>query len=177
MAVAAAEPAPSGCPPNPKRVVRSRGGNIDYTGTAAGIADLCRVTRTLDGAGDLYMGVWRSDWPGAGEAYPAIKQVLAGPPGTKATFITRSLLTYQFKDSFINNGLETLTINGKPYRTVILAHERQGIEGNTYHSIITLWRDVATGITLKAREDQISGKSYGADTTWEAVRVEALSPG
>lgn len=177
LAAAAAERAPASCPPKPTRVVRNRGGVIDYLGTTAGIADLCRETRTSDGTGEFYMGAWRSDWPGAGEAYPAIKQVLAGPPGAKATFITRSWPGFQFTDSYINNGFETLTINGKPYRTVMLAHERQGIEGNTYHSIITSWRDVATGMTLKARENQISGQSYGPDTTWEAVRVEALPPG
>ncbi len=108
------------------------------------------------------------------DPYPAIKQVLRGPPGTKTTFVTRSVPGFQFIDSFINKGFETLTINGKAYRTVMLAHERQGIEGNTYHSIIIAWRDVATGMTLKTHEDQISGQSYGPNTTWEAVRIEAL---
>ena len=72
----------------------------------------------------------------------------------------------------VNEGREPLTINGRTYETLKLAHEREGVEGNTYHSIITSWRDIETAVTLKAIETQISGKSYGPDATWTATRVE-----
>lgn len=164
---------PAACPPEPVRVVRSAGGVVDYHGVVAGIPDLCRFERA-DGEGDFYFGVWRSNWPGAGQAYPALRETILGPVGTRSEFITRSVPGWQWKDAFINKGPAPLVVDGQSYQTLVVAHERTGIEGNTYHSVITSWRDMATGMTLKVVEDQISGRSYGPNTTWTAVRVERL---
>ncbi len=172
-ATQAAQAAPAACPPELTRIVRSAGGVIDYHGTVPGIPELCRVTRA-DGAGEFYFGVWRSDWPGAGQAYPALHAVLMGPEGTHASFITRSVPGLQWTDTLTNGGMETLTIDGHRYQALRLAHEREGIEGNTYHSVITSWRDVLTGMALQTVERQIAGQSYGPATTWHAVKVETL---
>lgn len=163
--------APAACPGRPVLVVRSAGGTLDYRGTADGLADLCRVERS-DGGGAFYFGVWRTDWPGAGQAYPALHTVILGPKGTQAAFVTRSVPGWQWTDSLVNEGREALTIDGQVYQTLRLSHERNGIEGNTYHSIITSWRDIATGVNLKVVETQISGQSYGPATTWTATRVD-----
>ena len=164
---------PAACPSHPTRVVRSAGGVNDYLGTVRGIPELCRMQRA-DGVADFYLGSWRSDWPGAGQAYPAIRAALVGGPGTRTSFVTRSYPGLQFTDTYINEGPDPITVDGVGYATVKIAHEREGIEGNTYHSVITSWRDTATGIVLKVVERQISGQSYGPDTTWTAVRVERL---
>lgn len=165
--------APAACPPEPMRVTRSAGGTIEYHGTVLGIPDLCLINRA-DGAGEFYFGIWRSDWPGAGQAYPVIRAVALASPGAKVTFITRSVPGQQFKDSFTNEGIEPVTVDGHTYQALKMAHERDGIEGNTYHSIITGWRDIETGVALRTEEQQISGKSYGPSTTWHAVKVEKL---
>ena len=69
--------------------------------------------------------------------------------------------------------LDPLPLVGDAQRAMRRAvHGREGIEGNTYHSVITSWKDLATGATLKTVEDQIAGQSYGPDTTWDAVRIE-----
>ena len=164
---------PAACPPQPVRVVRSAGGVIDYTGAVPGIPELCHVAR-VDGAGDFYFGSWRADWPGAGLAYPALRAVLLGGKGAKASFVTRSAPGLQYTDTLVNEGIEPTVVDGKTYQTLRLAHERNGIEGNTYHSIITSWRDVATGATLRANENQIAGQSYGPATTWHALKIQAL---
>ncbi len=165
--------APASCPSQPTRVVRSVGGAADYLGTVPGIPYLCRMQRP-DRVADFYIGSWRSDWPGAGLAYPAIRAVLHSGPGTRASFVTRSYPGQQFTDAFIHEGPDPLTIIGVRYATIKLAHEREGIEGNTYHSVITSWRDTKTGIVLKVVERQIAGQSYGPNTTWVATRVERL---
>jgi hypothetical protein len=154
-------------------VVHSIGGAVDYLGSVPGIPDLCHLRRA-DGEGDYYFGVWREDWPGAGQAYPAMLAAIRGPKGTRTDFITRSIPGLQWTDSFINEGMESMVVDGRTYLTLKLAHERNGIEGNFYHSIITSWRDVATGIALKAVEDQIAGQSYGPATTWTATKVQSL---
>ena len=166
---------PAACPSEPMQVVRSRGGVVNYLGTVPTVPDLCRMQRA-DGIGAFFYGSWRADWPGAGEAYPAIKQVVLGKPGDRIDFVTRSIPGMQWVDSFINEGREPLVVDGVSYTTLRLAHERKGIEGNTYHSVITVWRDVGTGVTLRVNENQIAGQSYGPDTTWRAVRVTRLPP-
>lgn len=167
-------PVPASCPPHPVRVVHSVGAAVEYGSTYPGIADLCSVRRG-GSEGYFYFGIWRIDWPGAGLAYPAIKTALTGASGTRTEFVTRSYPGLQWRDAISNEGTETLVVDGTRYATVRLAHEREGIEGNTYHSIITSWRDIRTGVTLKTVENQISGQSYGPDTTWTAVRVQDLS--
>ncbi len=169
----AATTQPAACPTVPVRVLRSNGPATQYNGVYPGIADLCYQVRGTD-PGYYYYGVWNMEWPGAGDAYPAIKTAMNAPKGTRTTFITRALPGWQWIDSFINEGIEPMTVDGRTYRVLRISHERNGIEGNTYHSIITSWRDVATGVTLKTVENQISGQSYGPDTTWQAVGVERL---
>ena len=169
----AAEPTPAACPTQPLRITRSTGETTTYRGTVAGIPELCSLTRP-DGSGAFYYGAWRSDWPGAGDAYPALHTVLLGPKGTSAAFDTHSIPGMQWHDTLVNQGRDTLMVAGKPHQVLILAHEREGFDGNTYHSIITSWRDVATGVTLKVVENQIAGQSYGPNTTWTAMQIEAL---
>ena len=171
--LAAPPEAPPDCPVARLRVVRSRGGTVDYLGAVPGIPSLCHMRRS-DGEADYYLGTWRSDWPGAGQAYPALWTVLHGPKGARADFVTRSVPGLQWTDSFINEGIETVRVGDTDHPALRVAHEREGIEGNTYHSIITQWRDLATGVNLKTVENQISGQSYGPDTTWQAVRIGTL---
>ena len=171
--LASAADMPAACPTQHVRVVHSIGAPTDYLGILPGMPELCHLQRA-DGAGDFYFGSWRSDWPGAGQAYPALHAVILGGEGTKASFVTRSVPGLQWTDTLVNGGVEPMVVDGRTYQTLKLAHERQGIEGNTYHSIITSWRDVATGLTLRAMEHQIAGESYGPDATWIALKVETL---
>ena len=170
----APQPPPAACPAQPVRVVRSTGGTVDYLGNVPGIPELCRMRRTADGEGEFYLGIWRSDWPGAGQAYPAIRTAIHGPVGTRTSFVTRSFPGLQWMDSYTNEGIETLVVGGEARLALRLAHEREGIEGNTYHSVITQWKDLATGVVLKTVEHHISGQSLGPGTTWDAVRIEVL---
>src|SRR4051812_23131854 len=136
---------PPACPAHAIRVERSVGGTVDYLGSVPGVPELCRLRRTSDGEGDFYLGVWRSDWPGAGQAYPAIRAAIHGRVGTRTSFVTRSFPDMQWVDSYTNEGVETLLVGGIARQALRLAHERKGIEGNTYHSMITQWKDLATG--------------------------------
>ena len=172
--LAAAAGPPAACPPAGTRVVHSIGAPTEYHGVHPLIADLCLIGHGNDEAAYYYYGTWRADWPGAGSAYPALKTAITGPAGTKQSFITRSVPGWQWLDTITNEGVEPVTVGGQVFQTLKIAHERTGIEGNTYHSVITSWRDVATGQQLKVVEHQISGQSYGPATTWTAVRLEAI---
>ena len=167
-------PIPVACPATPIEVVRSRGGVNDNYGSVPRIPDLCRISRSGE-TGNYYYGIWKTDWPGAGDAYPTIKYVIYGGLNTRASFVTRSVPGLQWIDTFINEGLQYMDVDGRPYLTLRIVHERNGIEGNTYHSLITTWRDVKTGVALRTYEQQISGQSYGPDTTWQAVKVVPIA--
>lgn len=173
LAAPALAAAPAACPTTPVRVLRSNGPATEHRGVYPGIPELCYQIRGT-APGYYYLGIWKSDWPGVGDAYPAMKTAIDGPKGTRTKFITRAWPGWQWIDSFTNEGIETMTVGNQVHRVLRLAHEREGIEGNTYHSIITVWRDVATGVPLKTVEDQISGQSYGPNTTWQAVKIETL---
>ncbi len=162
---------PAACPAGPVRVERSGGGETAYLGTVPGRPELCRMVRP-DGAGVFVFGVWRSDWPGAGEALPALRVVIEGGAGASASFDTHAGAGRQYHDSYRNEGTEVLVVGGRRFVALVLAHEREGFGGNFYHSVITSWRDVASGVTLKAVERQIAGESYGAGATWVATAVE-----
>ena len=169
----AAVGAPAACPSVPVRVLRSNGPATEHNGIYKDVPDLCYQIRGGT-PGYYYYGVWNMEWPGAGDAYPAVKTAINGPKGTRTSFITRALPGLQYVDSFVNEGLEPMTIGNRTYQVLRIAHEREGIEGNTYHSVITVWRDVATGVALKTVENQIAGQSYGPNTTWQAVGVEPI---
>ena len=168
----AAETYPA-CPPSPMPVFHSVGTPTTYTGVYPGIPELCHLGPTGAG-GYFYYGIWNMDWPGAGAAFPAMKTAINGPLGTRVAFVTRSYPGLQWTDTIINEGIEPLLVNGRTYRTLKMAHEREGIEGNTYHSIITVWRDTRSGANVKVVETQISGRSYGPDTTWTAIGIDPL---
>ncbi len=178
LAAALAAPAIAGaarptiCPAPGWQVERSIGAPVRYMGNISGIPDLCRMDRG-NGPALFYMGIWRADWPGAGDAYPALRAVIEGPPGTSATFITRSVPGLQWQDTVTNEGPDTVVVAGRRVATLKIAHERNGIEGNVYHSIITQWRSPSTGVTVKEIEQQIAGQSYGPGATWQATRLVA----
>ena len=113
---------PAACPAAPIEVVRSRGGVIDNLGSVREIPDLCRIIRSGE-TGQYYFGIWKTDWPGAGEAYPAIKSVILGGLDARASFVTRSVPGWQWTDTFVNEGVQYLEVDGRPYRTLRIMHE------------------------------------------------------
>jgi len=128
---------PPGCALQSLRVVRSSGDTVEHLGAEPGLPELCRLKRTSDAEGLFYLGLWRIDWPGAGQAYPAIRTAMLGASGTRTSFVTRSWSGMQWMDSYRNEGEEFVPVGGIRHRAPRLAHEREGIEGNTYHSVIT----------------------------------------
>ncbi|MGI3777881.1 MAG: hypothetical protein ACRYGC_11380, partial [Janthinobacterium lividum] len=109
--------------------------------------------------------------PGAGPPGPPRRAGPGGGAGASASFDTFAETGRQYHDSYRNLGTEVLAVGGRRFVALVLAHEREGFGGNFYHSVITSWRDVATGVTLKAEERQIAGQSYGAGATWVATAV------
>ena len=147
---------PASCPARPGFVLRSTALFFQYLGSEPGQPDICRAIR--DGqAVDLYSGIWDRTWPGAENARGALQKVISGPPGTAVTFDTVAAPGLQWHDTIRNEGVEDINLLGRTFHTLKIAHERVGFGGNTYHSIVTNWKDFQTGMILYANYQHISG--------------------
>ncbi len=157
------------CPPAPGVVERSQGPAVEYLGRDPSNPELCLLRRGSD-EGGFYFGTWKRDWPGAEDAYRALKQIYAGPPGTVVRFDTVAAPGFQWHETLRNDGLENLRVLDGTYRTMKVTHEREGFGGNTYHSIITQWKDVATGMGIYQNYIHIAGHPEPG-TSWDPTAI------
>ncbi len=166
-AMAAAAPPP--CPPAFGVVARSVGPAAIYLGADPADPELCRMKRGNDVA-EFYFGIWNKAWPGAEAARRAFRTIYAGPPGTSVTFDVSAGPGLQWHDTLRNGGMETLRVLGQSFPTMRVIHEREGFDGNSYHSIITQWKDLATGMAIYQNYQHISGHPEPG-TSWDPVSV------
>ena len=59
---------------------------------------------------------------------------------------------------------------GEIRRTMKVPHEREGYDGSTYHSIITRWKDVVTGMAICQTYNPIAGMPV-AGTPWTPLTI------
>lgn len=157
---------PRACPSGPARVERSTGSVVEYLGTDPSNPDICLLRRGGGPVTGFYYAVWATDWPGSVEAYAALRHILRSPPGTEVTFDTYMIPGMQFRDTMRHDGFENLRLPGRVHRTIKLAHVREGFGGNTYHSVVTQWKDVDTGMIVYQNYQHISGRPEPG-TAWD----------
>lgn len=167
--VVLATDAPPPCPPALGVVDRSVGPTTIYLGTDPATPEVCRIKRG-SAVEEFYFGSWNVIWPGAEAAHQALKQVYAGPSGTSATFDVSAGPGLQWHDTIRNGGTEDLRLLGQVFHTMRVVHEREGFDGNSYHSIITSWKDVATGMSVYQNYQHISGHPEPG-TSWDPVSI------
>ncbi len=118
----------------------------------------------------FHFGTWNTAWPGAEAAARAFKQVYAGPPGTSVTFDVSAGPGLQWHDTIANGGTEDLRVLSRVYRTLRIIHERKGFDGNTYHSIITQWKDIESGMAIYQNYQHIAGHPEPG-TSWDPISI------
>jgi len=146
---------PTACPAAGARVETKGGAASEYLGGTA-TPDLCRV-RIGGQEVQAWFGIWLTTWPGAEQAYPAMKRVMGGRTGDIAGFDVRMAPGYAFHDLLRNEGIESIRLLGTTYQAMKLSHYREGYEGNIYRSVSTVWKDMATGMILYSTYNHISG--------------------
>jgi len=152
-----AGPYPRACPAAGGRVERRGGPAFLYDGASPASPDLCRL-RIGGQATEAWYGIWLTAWPGADQAYPALKRVIQGRTGTVEGFDVRIVPGAQFHDLIRNEGVEDINLLGTTYRALKISHYREGFEGNTYRSVSTVWKDLPTGLLIYATYHHISGR-------------------
>lgn len=143
------------CPAAGARVETKGGPTFEYLGTTD-TPDLCRM-RIGGEEVQAWYGIWLTSWPGADNAHPALKQVMSGRTGDVVGFDVRMGPGYAYHDLLRNEGIERVKILGATYQAMRLSHYREGFEGNTYRSVATAWKDMATGMILYSTYQHISG--------------------
>ncbi len=150
-------PYPLSCPAPGSRVEQRGGPAMEFFGADPSNPDLCRM-RIDNQSPTAWYGIWVTDWPGADQAYPALKRVIQGPTGTVAAFDTIVEPGIEWHDLIRNEGLEDLPLLGKTYRALKISHYREGFGGNTYRSVSTVWKDLPTGLLLYGTYQHIAGR-------------------
>lgn len=146
-------------------------GAVEYLGHVPGIPELCRMRRGTAPEQQFYLAIYASEWPGAGLAYPVIRQVLRGPKGATGEFVTQAGPGYEWRDIYVHEGIEAVTLpDGRRVPAVRIAHERIGTNGNTYQSVVTQWKELRTGMIVHQEYHPISGRP-SAGAAWQAVAV------
>ena len=116
--------------------------------------------RTRGGVGEFWYGAWKTDWPGADQARAALRQVWTAAPGSAlatARFDTVVQPGYSWHETIRNDGFEAINLAGAIRSTMKVTHEREGFDGNSYHSVITLWKDTDTGMTVYTNYIHLAG--------------------
>jgi len=138
------------------RVEQKGGPTFEFLGADPANPDLCRMRvggETVEG----WYGIWLTAWPGADQAYPALKRVIQGGTGTVEGFDVHMSKTLNYHDLIRNEGVESINLLDKTYRAIKISHYREGFDGNTYRSVSTIWKDLPTGLLLYGTYQHISG--------------------
>ena len=98
-----------------------------------------------------------TSWPGADYARRGLQRVLQSKTGDVVGFDVVMAPGYAYHDLIRQEGIETINILGTVYRAMKISHYREGFDGNTYRSVTTGWKDLASGMIIYATYQHISG--------------------
>jgi DNA/RNA endonuclease G (NUC1) len=65
-------------------------------------------------------------------------------------------------------GEQTVSVPAGTYRAIVIQDTEQGIDGNSYHGIHTIWVDNSSGALLRW---QTIGLSNGKNSMWETTSL------
>ncbi len=144
--------------PRPGGKVEQRGGpTMEYLGADPSNPDLC-VMRIDGQVTKAWYGIWDTSWPGVEQARPALARIIHGRTGDVEGFDTIMLPgVLEYHDLIRNEGIEDIILLDRTYRAVKISHYREGYSGNTYRSVSTVWKDLATGLLIYGTYQHISG--------------------
>ena len=147
---------PAACPASGE-VERQGGLVIAFHGADPASPRLCRMTAN----GVPYQAwdaIWHAEWPGAADAARALLVVMEGPTGTVRGFDVLAGPGANWHDLLRNEGVEDINLLGHTYHAIKFSHYREGMEGNIYRSVTTVWKDIPTGALLFTTYDHIAGR-------------------
>lgn len=166
---------PRSCPEAGSRVEQKGGPTFEFLGASPISPDLCRM-KVGGETVEAWYGIWLTAWPGADVAYRALQRVINSRTGDAVGFDVVAAPGSQWHDIIRHDGIEDIRLLGRTYRAIKIAHYREGYDGNTYRSVSTLWKDLATGLPLYATYNHIAGAPEIDDPLIPTAIVPAPAP-
>lgn len=151
------DPVPRACPAPGGRIEQKGGPTMEFLGSVPGRPELCRM-RVGGEEVEAWYGIWVTGWPGADPARRGLERIMHARTGDVVGFDTVAGPGLQWHDLIRQDGIEDITLLGKTYRALKIAHYREGYGGNNYRSVSTLWKDVDSGLPLYGTYQHISGQ-------------------
>ncbi len=147
---------PLSCAASGAKVEQKGGSAFLFGGADASDPDLCLLS--VDGEqAKAWYEIWLTDWPGAAQARPLLRQVIDGPSGTVAGFDNLVAPGRHYHDLMRNEGIEDISLLGQTYHALKISHYREGFDGNAYRSVSTAWKDIPTGMLIYGTYQHIAG--------------------
>ena len=147
---------PLSCAAPGARVEQKGGSVFVFDGADPSDPDLCLLS--VDGEqAKAWYDIWLTDWPGAAQARPLLRQVIDGPSGTVVGFDNIVAPGRHYHDLMRNEGVEDIALLGHTYHALKISHYREGFDDNIYRSVSTVWKDIPTGMLIYGTYQHISG--------------------
>lgn len=147
---------PVACPAAGVTVDTKGGPTFAYLGASPSDPELCRV-RIGGETVEAWYGIWVTAWPGADSAHRALSRLMHSKTGDVVGFDTVAAPGYAYHDLIRHEGIEEIRLLGTTYRALKISHYREGFDGNTYRSLATVWKDMASGALLYSTYQHIAG--------------------
>ncbi len=147
---------PLSCAAPGAKLVQQGGSTIVFGGADPSDPDLCLMQADGQPAKAWY-DIWQTDWPGAAQAAPLLRQVIDGPSGTVTGFENHVAPGRQYYDLMRNEGIEDIPLLGQTYHALKISHYREGFGDNGYRSVSTVWKDIPTGMLIYGTYQHIAG--------------------
>ena len=156
--------APRSCPPPGARVDTRGGPSFEYLGAKPDEPDLCLMKIGGEPV-EAWYGIWLNTWPGADLARRGLQRIMRSRTGDVVGFdvvipanTPPGFPGAAYHDLIRQDGVEDITLLGVTYKALKLAHYREGFDGNTYRSVSTVWKDIATGMLIYGTYNHIAGR-------------------
>ena len=160
------------CPAAGLQAVRNGSQQVRYEGAEPGAPDIC-IANVAGAQQALAAGIWPANWPGSAAAASALRRVLAGPPGSTASFelsadvegIRDTVTSEGWQFVLTNEGPAEMVVGGEPLMVQRVQWQERNL-ARPYMAQATVTLDSRTGAVLRQSFRVLVGGSAASYDFW-----------
>src|ERR1700753_742895 len=147
--------------PKPGTITQYQNGKVEYNGTRNGDPYNCLRTG-ITGEQRSFLANYSAV---ADADYPTVKKAMAEVLSKRAPTVTFTYTALsnrtQYQEPWKYLRKDTVSVGGRSFEADVYECDHQGRQGNSHHSIWTLWLDPSRGIWLKNTISVVGGQATG----------------